>query len=112
MRVHLRYLFGLLLGTALLSVAGPGAAQRRSNKQPEKKAPVAPASTTTTMRPESVVMLPESAQPKMDTALINPKEPQKRRRRFEVKVVPAAPPGRSRQEIMYTDSIANRSPRR
>jgi hypothetical protein len=56
----------------------------------------------------SVVVLPESARPKIDTALIAP-IPRQKRRRFEVKVVPAAPPGRSRQEIMYTDSLIHRT---
>lgn len=64
-------------------------------------------------KPESVVMLPTGARQEVDTALFSP-QPQnvKSRRRFGVKVVPAAPPGRSRQEIMYTDSIMHRSPQR
>lgn len=110
MRLRFHFAAGTLLTALLLSTAEPGAAQRRRAKKSSTIA--APAgSSTTEARPESVVMLPEGARPRVDTALLNP-EPQPRRRRFDVKVVPAAPPGRSRQEIMYTDSIANRSPRR
>lgn len=53
---------------------------------------------------QSVVIIPESQRPHVDSAALNPGK-QKRRRRFEVKVVPAPPPGRSRQEILYTDSL-------
>ena len=110
MRLHPRYTIGLLLAITLLSAAETGVAQGRREKK-ATPATIPASATTTPARQESVVMLPEGARQKVDTSLLNP-EPSKRRRRFEVKVVPAAPPGRSRQEIMYTDSIANRSPRR
>lgn len=86
-----------------------------SQAQRRRKAPATTPSAAPQpeARPQSVVMLPAGARQEIDTALINPQEPSARkRRRFEVKVVPAAPPGRSRQEIMYTDSIMNRSPKR
>lgn len=55
----------------------------------------------------SVVILPESQRPKIDSAALRP-EKQKKHRRFEVKIVPAPPPGRSRQEILYSDSLGRR----
>lgn len=62
--------------------------------------------TKSASRPDtpSVVVLPENQRQQVDTVLLKP-EKQKRRRRFEVEIVPAPPPGRSRQEILYTDSL-------
>ncbi len=53
---------------------------------------------------QSVVILPESQRPQIDSATLKPGKV-KRHRRFEVKIVPAPPPGRSRQEILYSDSL-------
>lgn len=82
-------------------------------KRQAAKTKSATATATAEPKPESVVMLPAGARQEVDTALINPQPRNvKSRRRFGVMVVPAAPPGRSRQEIMYTDSIMHRSPPR
>jgi hypothetical protein len=96
----------------MLTTAPDSSAQRkRKATKITSKAPVV--TTKPELKPESVVMLPAGARPQVDTALFNPK-PSARvrsRRRFDVKVVPAAPPGRSRQEILYTDSLIHRTRR-
>ena len=58
----------------------------------------------------SVVMVPKSQQQVVDTALLLPDEPRKSRRKFRVMVVPATPPGRSRQEVLYSDSLGRMRP--
>ena len=111
MPLHPRYAAGLLLSAVLLFSVEDGIAQGRRTQKKGTPATAPSSPPDGKLRPESVVVIPDAAKPKVDTALLNPVS-KERRRRFEVKVVPAAPPGRSRQEIMYTDSIANRSPRR
>ncbi len=54
----------------------------------------------------SVVMVPEYARQIPDSAAFKTGTRSKRRRKFGVAVVPAPPPGRTRQEILYSDSLA------
>ncbi len=54
---------------------------------------------------QSVVIIPESQREKIDTASIRMEKPRRKYRRFGVKIVPAAPPGMSKQELRYTDSM-------
>ncbi len=62
----------------------------------------------------SVVIIPENAREMLDTATLNAETnpPRRKRRKFQVVVVPAPPPGRTRQEILYSDSLAKDPPRR
>ena len=61
----------------------------------------------------SVVVIPEIDREVVDTAALNAEAPpsKRKRRRFQVVVVPAPPPGRTRQDILYSDSLA-KDPRR
>lgn len=85
---HSFFLIALLCGGSFLA----------TSQIPQKQKPIQRTDT------QSVVIIPESQRPEIDSATLKPGKV-KRRRRFEVKVVPVPPPGRSRQEILYTDSL-------
>ncbi len=63
---------------------------------------------------QSVVVLPASQRPQIDTAAIRLPEAErhskKQRHKIGIKVVPAPPPGRSWQEIRYSDSLGRTAP--
>jgi len=70
------------------------------------------AATGTTEPPRSAVVIPENQRPTVDSTLVNPRTRTRKRRRFDVMIVPAPPPGRSRQEMQYSGDSLARDPRR
>jgi hypothetical protein len=63
---------------------------------------------------QSVVVLPASQRPQIDTAAIrlpeSERQSKKQRHKIGIKLVPAPPPGRSWQEIRYSDSLGRTTP--
>lgn len=77
----------------VLLAAGPTGRAQRNNRK------------TRDTSQQSVVMLRKTAADsamRMDSSLIMPEKP---RRPMKVRLVPAAPPGRSRQQILFSDSL-------
>jgi hypothetical protein len=62
----------------------------------------------------SVVVIPENAREVPDTTALKVETApsRRKRRKFEVVVVPAPPPGRTRQDILYSDSLGKDPARR
>jgi hypothetical protein len=95
----MRTLYRIPLFALLLFSFGLQAQQRRVNQK--KKLP--------RVDTPSVVLVPQSQKLRVDTNLLLPEDERRRRRRgFKVMVVPAPPPGMTRQGILYSDSLGRR----